>query len=119
MKLAFLAIIVTFVFAITSPAQTPKVERNRLGAVKGRILDESGAIVTGARIVIERKAFRKEVRSDDEGYYEARLPVGKYKVGIPEGDGWYASGRKTIVIKHKDAIHNMVLKGIRVDSEHP
>ena len=119
MKLIFLAIIVAGVVAVTSPAQTSKVDRDQSGAVKGRILDESGAIVAGARIVIERKNFRKEFRSDDEGYYEARLPVGKYKVGIPEGDGWYASGRKTIVIKHKDAIHNIVLKGIRMDSEHP
>jgi hypothetical protein len=118
-KQIFLALVVAIVFVTTSPAQTPKAERSRSGEIKGRIQDVTGAVVAGAKVVIEGKDFRREVLSNNDGYYHATLPTGKYKVGIPEGGGWHASGRKTIVIKHKTALHNIVLKGVRMDPEHP
>ena len=90
------------------------------GKVSGRVLDKQSAVVPRARVVIISKNFRQEVRSNDQGFYEAHLPEGKYKIEIPAADGWYGSGRKSIKVDANVPVtRNFVLTGVRMDARHP
>lgn len=52
--------------------------------LSGTITDPSGALLTGAKVVVESKAtgFRREVVSDNGFYRIAALPVGSFEVQI-------------------------------------
>lgn len=90
------------------------------GNLSGLVLDSNGARVARAKVVIESKKFTIETRSDAEGYYKTSLTKGKYTIRVPEGDGWHASGHKSIVIVPNSSVrHDFVLRGITVDAEHP
>jgi cytochrome c-type biogenesis protein CcmH/NrfG len=49
-----------------------------VGVVKGTLFDPNGAVIVGARVLLESRAERREVSTDDEGVYAAALPEGTY-----------------------------------------
>jgi hypothetical protein len=53
--------------------------------------------VPGAKIIIERKGFRRVVSSAADGSYQISLPRGKYKVRV-ESDGFYPSKERLCVV---------------------
>ncbi len=104
------------VISISSFAQSSK----GVGKLSGLVLDEMSAVIIGAKIIIEGKNFRREIKSNDEGYFEILLPKGEYKIRVPEENGFYGSTRKQFYInRNKSFRHNIVLKGIRQDVDHP
>lgn len=72
-------ILFLFLFAVTAQAQTPGT-----GAIRGRVLDQSGSPVAGAEITVTNEAtgFSRTVRSDDQGSYVLpELPLtGTYNI---------------------------------------
>lgn len=118
MKATFLAIFFGLVISISAYGQSsiPK----DVGLLLGLVLDESDARVARVKIIIEGKNSKQEIKSNDEGYYEIRLPEGKYEIRVLEENGWYGSARKKVlIVPNKSFTHNFVLKGIRQDSDHP
>ena len=120
MKLLFLTIVFVLVTSTLTFAQSSSVQVKSFGKLSGVVFDEVKAVVPNAKIIIEGKGIKLEVKSNDEGYYEALLSEGKYKIWIPEENGWYASAKKKIYINsNKTVTHDFILKGIRQDADHP
>jgi hypothetical protein len=55
--------------------------------VTGVVIDPNEARIVGATIKVENGSFKREVRSDDEGYFEIELPAGTYHM-VVEMDGF-------------------------------
>ena len=120
MKLIFSAIIFALVFSISSFAQSSTSKRKTVGKISGVIFDESNAVVLDAKIVVAGKNFKREIKTNESGYYEIWLPRGKYELRVPEQKGFYSSARKLFfIMPNKTITHNLVLKGIPYDVFHP
>ena len=87
MKLIFLTILFSLVTS-TSFAQSSAIKKKSAGKLSGIVLDEVEAIVRGAKIIVEGKKFRREIKSNEDGYYEFWLPKGNYEIRIPEENGF-------------------------------
>ena len=73
-------------------------EAQTLSAVRGRLFDQSGAVVPGASIGVQNHStgFDASVRSDSEGrYYVVAIPAGKYSVTV-EATGFRAERIETL-----------------------
>jgi hypothetical protein len=84
----FRRIVQTGVFAIAisaflvslTPAQT-----GPSGGLSGVVTDPSGRVVSGADVKVQNRgtAFARDVKTNDEGYWETRfLPTGRYEVTV-------------------------------------
>ncbi|HJQ71423.1 MAG TPA: TonB-dependent receptor [Blastocatellia bacterium] len=63
----------------------PQAHAQSTAALKGRVVDSAGAVVTNASITVRNEATRLErvVQTDIEGNYEAAaLPVGAYRIEV-------------------------------------
>ena len=50
--------------------------------VKGTVFAEIGAVVPGAKILIESETLTRTIQSDDLGRFKIDLPLGEYKLSI-------------------------------------
>jgi hypothetical protein len=88
-RLAVLALVVTgwasFSFGQT-PTQTPDLEERPIsGSVRGTVVDQSGAVVSGARVKLtgEDAAASREVLSDSDGNFSfADISAGPFHLSI-------------------------------------
>ena len=88
------------------------------GKLSGLVLDRGEARVVGAKIIIERKDFRREVISSlDDGSYEVALPEGKYKVSVM-AVGFHLFRRECVIIKSNATTKfNITLKEIIINEQ--
>jgi hypothetical protein len=76
-KRSIVLILALFSFALLAMAQAT------LGSLKGRILDESGALVPGATITLTSGKFARSVQSGNDGSYTiVGVPSGTYTVKV-------------------------------------
>ena len=109
-----LILLTTLVFAQTVSQPTKKEPPGKLSGV---ILDAGNARVPKAKIVVERKGFRDEAISADDGTYEIDLPVNSYTITVVR-DGFYPTWVAGVQIR-SDAVTklNVVIRGISVDDQ--
>ncbi|HYP28942.1 MAG TPA: TonB-dependent receptor [Blastocatellia bacterium] len=63
----------------------PAWGQSAFGAISGTVLDQAGAAIPGAQVVIKslETGLTRETRTNDEGYYRVpALPTGRYSVTI-------------------------------------
>ena len=85
------------------------ISESNFGTVKGRVTDKKGDPVSDASIVIDDDYFACVTGSD--GYFEFRLPPGKYKVSLQTNSKSLDYSRKLIVTKGGITDVNFVVKG--------
>jgi len=89
-------------------SQQPQSETT--GKVSGVILDRGDARVPKAKIIVERKGFRSELISEDDGRYEIELPVGSYTITVTHV-GFHASQNTDVEIRsNSQTTFNVVMK---------
>ncbi|MEP7212010.1 MAG: carboxypeptidase-like regulatory domain-containing protein [Acidobacteriota bacterium] len=121
MKLKFLfGTLFLFLLTGSGPAQSSNAEQS---GIRGEVVNyELGAIIIAAKITISAKSFRREIRTDSNGYYEIRLPADSYLVEI-EALGFRKVQRKKLKIDGKGLFTYNVNMGVdksqTVNQEHP
>src|SRR5438309_9851578 len=77
------------VLVVIALALTPALfAQSYFGTVSGELTDSSGAVVTGAKVVLldQQKGFHFETTSDNSGRYLFRsIPPGLYVVAVQAG----------------------------------
>jgi hypothetical protein len=64
------------------PAVAARTQDLQTCKVTGVVLDPNEARIAGATIKVENGSFQRELRSDDEGYFEIELPAGTYHLVV-------------------------------------
>ena len=89
------------------------------GSVRGIITDQGKGRIVNAKILAEKRGFRRTVMSDADGRYEIQLPDGIYEIRVKQ-DGFIPSKAERIQIKGNKILElDFVLIGVRNDTEHP
>jgi hypothetical protein len=68
------------------------------GKLTGLILDQGGARVSAAKIIVHARGFRRELVSAGDGSYQVALPKGKYTVTVT-CDGFSPVSKEYVRIK--------------------
>jgi hypothetical protein len=85
------------------------------GKLAGLVLDQGGARIPAAKVIVQRKGLRREVMSADDGSYEISLPKGKYTVSVTR-DGFSPLRKQYVRIRSKATTKlNITLKGILIE----
>ena len=110
-----LVLLISVVLHAQSVRQPSTTESS--GKLSGFILDPVAARVPGAKIIVEREGFRREIVSADDGSYELDLAVGDYTVTVVRL-GFYQS-RKSCVPIRSDSVTtiNVTIKGILIGED--
>jgi hypothetical protein len=88
-----------------------------IGKLSGLILDSEDARVPGARIIVEREGFRREIISTNVGSYEMDLPIANYTVTVMRV-GFYPFRKSCLPIRSESVTAlNVTLKGILIGED--
>ncbi|MDT4895179.1 MAG: hypothetical protein QOH25_256 [Acidobacteriota bacterium] len=60
----------------------PRADNSQMGKITGTVLDKNEARIAGATIEFENAELSSVVRSNSEGYFEVKLPVGTYRMTV-------------------------------------
>jgi hypothetical protein len=100
-----------FGIAASNPGRVAAQAQVANGVLQGRVLDPTGAPVSGAAVQVDREAssFRRGTTTDPQGGYRiAGLPAGRYRVRITRSG--YAVGTGTFLIAIGESlVHDWVL----------
>ena len=106
-SLAILILASSFVSSAESFAST--------GKLTGLILDQGGARVSGAKIIVHARGFRRELVSADDGSYQVALPRGKYTVTVTS-DGFSPVSKEYVRVKWSSTTKlDITLAGILIE----
>lgn len=70
---------------ILAPQFASRAHAQSTAAVQGRVVDQNGAVVPGAKIIVSNRetGLERTAETDEEGNYQvAALPVGSYRVEV-------------------------------------
>src|SRR5947209_4451966 len=90
-----LAMLLVLLSGFLAVAQQPT------GTISGRVTDEKGAVVPGAKVTITEKTTARviDVVANGEGFFEARsLPPGSYNVKV-EQQGFASSMTENVIVQ--------------------
>lgn len=77
--------LVPFLIAFAEPSlSSPHAATLQTGRIIGVVLDANNARIVGATIKIKNARFNREVRSGEEGDFEAELPAGAYRITVEQ-----------------------------------
>lgn len=93
--LMFTILAVLYITLIYSPVS---FAQQNPGMLVGLVNDQNGARIPDAKINIESKNLKKEIRSDAEGVFQIDLPAGTYQVSV-ESYGFRTFKRKDVQIR--------------------
>ena len=88
------------------------------GTLSGLILQPDGTTWAGARITVERKGFRREILSANDGSYAIDLPKGKYKVSV-RALGFYPSRERVVELRSKVTTKVDITLSLPQEPPHP
>ena len=78
-NLKFISLVLTFIFCFSAIA----FGQETTGNIEGTVTDPSGARVAGVTVQITSQSFRREVTTNEEGFFRVlQLPPGVYTVNV-------------------------------------
>ncbi len=106
-------------FAVAASEPFPQARRSsEPGKLVGMVVDPNEARIAGARIIIEGSGNRREVMADEEGFFVANLPEGRYRITAQSyGFRTVTQTRVYVRANHVRAI-NFKLFPASMDGEH-
>ena len=80
-----------------------------MGKLKGIVVDWQYAIVLNTKIVLEGRSFKRDIALDEDGAYEAEVPVGSYII-TAESPGFRRFRLEVAVVAGEVKTLNIMLK---------
>jgi uncharacterized membrane protein len=82
------------------------------GNLKGVILDQMGARVAGAKVLILNRSARRELKSDEMGAFSVAVPHGRYQVLI-ESPGFKVAKLNNVQVRSASSKEVKVVLKVR------
>jgi flagellar basal body rod protein FlgG len=79
--LTFISIVQTICASQTLTRQLLS-QSKQSGILTGMVVDPAESVVTRAKIIIEKKNFKLEIKTDGDGFFKVDLPEGKYRLTV-------------------------------------